>query len=59
LLGNSAASAAIYQLVSRHLYAGSQIDNLGLTDTWLASATEAERAGLYSDIATALLGRSK
>jgi hypothetical protein len=48
-------SAATYQIVCRRLYAEGAIDNLGHADTWLLTATEAERATLFSDIATALL----
>jgi hypothetical protein len=51
-------SAAAYQIVSRRLYAEGAIDNLGLADAWIGSAGEAERATLFSDIATALLGAS-
>ena len=57
LLNRGAASASTYQLVSRRLYADGLIDNLGLTDTWLTCASETERAGLFSDICTALLVR--
>jgi hypothetical protein len=57
LLGHGAPSAPIYRLVSRRLYADGLIDNLGLTDSWIAGATEAQRADLYSAIATALVVR--
>ena len=56
LLDHVEPSAAAYQIVSRRLYAEGAIDNLGLADAWIGSATEAERATLFSDIATALLG---
>jgi hypothetical protein len=59
LIDGGATSASTYRLVSRHLYADGLIDNLGLTDTWIAGASEGERAGLFSDIATALLGGPK
>jgi len=59
LIDGGASSASTYQLVSRRLYADGLIDNIGLTDTWIAGASEAERAGLFSDIATALLGSPK
>jgi hypothetical protein len=45
-------SAAAFRLVSQRLYVNGQIDNLGLTQHWLAAATIAERAQLYSEIAT-------
>jgi hypothetical protein len=48
-------SAPAYQIVSRHLYADGQIDNLGLADAWLAGASMKERATLFSEIATAFL----
>ena len=57
LLDRADPSAAVYQLVSRRLYADGLIDNLGLCDTWIAIATEQERAILFSQIATALLGQ--
>ena len=59
LINRGATSASTYRLVSRRLYADGLIDNLGLTDSWIASASEADRAGLFSDIVRALLGGSK
>ena len=56
LLDRVEPSAAAYQIVSRRLYAEGAIDNLGLADAWIGSATGTERATLFSDIATALLG---
>ena len=56
LLDRVEPSAAAYRIVSRRLYAEGAIDNLGLTDAWIGSATGTERATLFSDIATALLG---
>ena len=45
-----------YQLVSNHLYASGAVDKHGMADAWIDTATEAERATLFSDIATALIG---
>ena len=56
LLDRVEPSPAAYQIVSRRLYAEGAIDNVGLVDAWLGSATKTERATLFSDIATALLG---
>jgi hypothetical protein len=56
LIDRGATSSSTCRLVSRSLYADGLIDNIGLTDMWIAGASEAERAGLFSDIATALLG---
>jgi hypothetical protein len=56
LLDGDDPPAAIFILVSRRLYADGQIDNLGLASHWIASATVAERAALFTAIATALLG---
>jgi SOS response regulatory protein OraA/RecX len=56
LLEHIEPSPTAYQIVSRRLYAEGAIDNLGLADAWIGSATETERASLFSDIATALLG---
>jgi hypothetical protein len=56
LLERIEPSAAAFQIVSRRLYAEGAIDNLGLADAWIGTATETERASLFSDIATALLG---
>jgi hypothetical protein len=55
LLENRTPSPAIFVLVSRRLYAEGAIDNLGLAAHWVATATVAERAALFSAIATALL----
>jgi hypothetical protein len=55
LLDRVDPSAFIYQLVSRCLYARSLIDNLGLCDSWINAATEAERASLFSEIASTFL----
>jgi hypothetical protein len=59
LIDGGAASAGAFQLASRRLYAEGKIDNLGLCDQWMAGATMTERAGLFSDIVTALLGGTK
>jgi hypothetical protein len=59
LIDRTEPSSAAFQIVSRRLYAGGQIDNLGLADHWIGTASEAERASLFSDIATALLGGSR
>jgi hypothetical protein len=56
LLDRVEPSAAAYQIVSRRLYAEGAIDNLGLADAWIGTASETERATLFSDIATTLLG---
>jgi hypothetical protein len=58
LIDRGASSAATYQLVSRRLYAEGAIDNLGLCDAWIDTASETERASLFSDIATAMIGGS-
>jgi hypothetical protein len=58
LIERSAASAAAYRLVSRALYADSRIDNIGLTDVWVLTATEGERAALFARIATSQLRQS-
>jgi hypothetical protein len=55
LLDGAEPSAAAYQTVSRRLYAEGVIDNLGLADIWIGTASLAERATLFSDITTALL----
>ena len=55
LIGGEEPSSAAYQTVSRRLYAEGGIDNLGLADSWLAVASERERAALFSEIATAFL----
>ena len=55
LVDGKAPSAAAFRLVARRLYADGLIDNLGLADLWLATATVAERAALFSAIATGLL----
>jgi len=52
LLDHDEPSSAIFVIVSRRLYATGQIDNLGLTDSWLVSASETERASLFSEICT-------
>jgi len=57
LIDRSEASAAAFRLVSRALYADSRIDNLGLTDVWVLSASESERAALFTRIATSQLGK--
>ena len=57
LLDGAEPSPTAYQIVSRRLYATGRIDNLGLADLWVATASPAERARLFSDIATALLTR--
>jgi hypothetical protein len=55
LLENDEPTAAVFILVSRRLYATGEIDNLGLAHHWIASATIAERAALFTAISTALL----
>ena len=55
LLDGAEPSSAAYQTVSRRLYAEGAIDNLGLADVWIGTASLAERAALFSDITTALL----
>jgi hypothetical protein len=52
LLGRGEPSPGIFIIVSRRLYANGQIDNLGLSDAWIASSTETERATLFSQIVT-------
>ena len=48
-------TSAAFNTVARRLYATGSIDNLGLADSWLARASERERAALFSVIATAFL----
>jgi hypothetical protein len=48
-------SSAAFNTVARRLYADGLIDNLGLADSWLAGASEPERAALFSEIAAAFL----
>jgi hypothetical protein len=55
LLDGAEPSAVAYQTVSRRLYVEGQIDNLGLAFHWIATATMAERAALFSAIATSIL----
>jgi hypothetical protein len=57
ILDRADPSAPIYQLVSRRLCATGLIDNLGLTDCWIDSASETERATPFSEIVTDRLGR--
>jgi hypothetical protein len=59
LIGGIEPSAAAFRLVSRRLYADGLIDNLGLADIWISTASITERARLFSSICTALLGGSK
>jgi hypothetical protein len=59
LLENEEPTAAVFVLVSRRLYATGEIDNLGLAHHWIATATVAERAALFSAIVTALLGAER
>jgi hypothetical protein len=59
LLESEEPTAAVFVLVSRRLYATAEIDNLGLVHHWIASATVAERAALFTAIATALLGAER
>jgi hypothetical protein len=59
LIGGIEPSAATFRIVSRRLYAEGAIDNLGLADVWVATASLAERAALFSSIATALLEQSR
>jgi hypothetical protein len=56
LIESEAPSPAAFRLVSRYLYAGGQIDCLGLTDLWLGTPSMRERAALFSAITTAMLG---
>jgi hypothetical protein len=58
LLDGAEPSAVAYQTVSRRLYAEGVIDNLGLADIWVATASLAERAALFSAIATSMLSRA-
>jgi hypothetical protein len=55
LIERQGPTSAAFNTVARRLYADGLIDNLGLADQWIACATEAERAGLFSEIATAFL----
>jgi len=55
LISGEEPSATAFSTVSRFLYATNAIDNLGLADIWIATATVAERAALFSAIATGLL----
>lgn len=56
LINGTAPSAAAFRLVAQRLYCDGLIDNIGLADLWLATATTSERAALFSAIATGLLG---
>jgi hypothetical protein len=55
LIERAAPSATVYQIVSRRLYADGSVDNLGLTDAWIETASERERGRLFSQIASDLL----
>jgi hypothetical protein len=55
LLDGDEPTAAVFILVSRRLYAEGLIDNIGLAVQWIAGVTLAERAALFSAIATGLL----
>ena len=55
LVERKAPTSAAFVTVARRLYADGLIDNLGLADSWLARASERERATLFSQIATAFL----
>jgi SOS response regulatory protein OraA/RecX len=55
LINRKGPTSGAFNTVARRLYADGLIDNIGLADAWLASASEAERAALFSEIATALL----
>jgi len=55
LVERKAPTSAAFNTVARRLYADGLIDNLGLADSWLAHASERERATLFSEIATAFL----
>jgi hypothetical protein len=55
LIERKGPTSAAFNTVARRLYADGLIDNLGLCDSWLAVASEAERASLFSEIATAFL----
>ena len=55
LLDGEEPTAVVFIIVSRALYARGLVDNLGLTAVWIARATIAERAALFSTIMTALL----
>jgi hypothetical protein len=46
------ATSAVYAAVSHHLYATGLIDKHGLEAVWLSTATEADRALVFSRIAT-------
>ena len=55
LVERQGPTSAAFNTVARRLYADGLIDNLGLADSWLAHASERERATLFSEIATAFL----
>jgi hypothetical protein len=55
LIDGDEPTASAFRLVSRRLYADGLIDNLGLAFHWVASASLAERARLFSAITTTLL----
>jgi hypothetical protein len=55
LIDGDVSSAPAYRLVSRRLYVDGAIDNLGVTDFYLAGTSEGERARLFSENATSIL----
>lgn len=55
LIDRSEASSAAYRLVSQALFAAGQIDDFGMTDSWVLRASENERAALFARIATSQL----
>ena len=50
LFDGTPATAAVYAAVSNQLYATGLIDKYGLEAAWLSTATEAERAVLFTRI---------
>ncbi|HEX9322912.1 MAG TPA: hypothetical protein VF913_12435 [Xanthobacteraceae bacterium] len=52
LFDGEPAPVDVFIAVSRALYVSGSIDKAGMEETWLAGASEAERAALFSRIAT-------
>jgi hypothetical protein len=52
LFDDAPATAAVFAAVARALYAAGLIDKLGMEDIWLATASVADRAALFTLVAT-------
>jgi hypothetical protein len=57
IIDGGPSSPFTYQTVDGHLYAGGEIDKLGLSPQWLETASESDRARAFSRIATARIQR--